>query len=96
MLPLWLEAADAIRSPETARIYRPGRRRGGRVAAYCARAAAGDAGGRVSHQQVEPSRRTSFWLLRNRSRVIELPARRGLREDETRWRFGLPGACEHW
>ena len=45
---------------------------------------------------VEPSRRTSFWLLRNRSRVIELPARRGLREDETRWRFGLPGACEHW
>jgi hypothetical protein len=21
---------------------------------------------------------------------------RGLREDETRWRFGLPGACEHW
>ena len=22
--------------------------------------------------------------------------RRGLREDETRWRFGLPGACEHW
>ena len=33
---------------------------------------------------------------RDRSRVIELPARRGLREDETRWRFGLPGACEHW
>jgi transposase len=22
--------------------------------------------------------------------------RRGLREDETRWRIGLPGACEHW
>ena len=21
---------------------------------------------------------------------------RGLREDETRWRFGLPSACEHW
>ena len=21
---------------------------------------------------------------------------RGLREDETRWRFGLPGVCEHW
>ena len=21
---------------------------------------------------------------------------RGLREDEMRWRFGLPGACEHW
>jgi putative ABC transport system substrate-binding protein len=21
---------------------------------------------------------------------------RGLREDETRWRIGLPGACEHW
>ena len=21
---------------------------------------------------------------------------RGLREDETRWRFGLPGACGHW
>src|ERR1700730_10538240 len=21
---------------------------------------------------------------------------RGLREGETRWRFGLPGACEHW
>ena len=41
-------------------------------------------------------RRTSLWLLRNRSRVIELPARRGLREDETRWWFGLPGACEHW
>jgi transposase len=19
-----------------------------------------------------------------------------LRQDETRWRFGLPGACEHW
>jgi len=19
-----------------------------------------------------------------------------LREDETRWRFGLPSACEHW
>ena len=32
---------------------------------------------------VEPSRRTSFWLLRNRSRVIELHTRRGLREDET-------------
>jgi transposase len=24
------------------------------------------------------------------------PSRRGLREDETRWRVGLPGACEHW
>ena len=23
-------------------------------------------------------------------------SRRGLREDETRWRIGLPGACEHW
>jgi hypothetical protein len=23
-------------------------------------------------------------------------ARRGLRDDEMRWRFGLPGACEHW
>jgi hypothetical protein len=34
---------------------------------------------------VEPSRRTSFRLLRDRSRVIELPVRRGLREDETRW-----------
>jgi transposase len=45
---------------------------------------------------VEPSRRTSFRLLRDRSRVIELPVRRGLREDERRWRFGLPGACEHW
>ena len=22
--------------------------------------------------------------------------RRGLREDEKRWRLGLPGACEHW
>jgi hypothetical protein len=22
--------------------------------------------------------------------------RRGLREDKTRWRTGLPGACEHW
>jgi hypothetical protein len=22
--------------------------------------------------------------------------RRGLREDEKRWRFGLPGACEYW
>ena len=33
---------------------------------------------------VEPSRRISFWLLRDRSQVIELPARRGLREDETR------------
>ena len=21
---------------------------------------------------------------------------RGLREDDTRWRFGLPSACEHW
>jgi transposase len=21
---------------------------------------------------------------------------RGLREDETRWRLGLPGACQHW
>jgi tripartite-type tricarboxylate transporter receptor subunit TctC len=21
---------------------------------------------------------------------------RGLREDEKRWRIGLPGACEHW
>ena len=21
---------------------------------------------------------------------------KGLREDETRWRFGLPGAREHW
>ena len=45
---------------------------------------------------VEPSRRSSFRLLRDRLRVIELPARRGLREDETRWRFDLPGACEHW
>ena len=45
---------------------------------------------------VGPSRRTSVRLLRDCSRVIELPARRGLREDETRWRFGLPGACEHW
>jgi hypothetical protein len=34
---------------------------------------------------VEPSRRTSFRLLRDLLRVIELPARRGLREDETRW-----------
>ena len=33
---------------------------------------------------------------RDRSRVVELLTRRGLREDETRWRFGLPGACEHW
>jgi hypothetical protein len=23
-------------------------------------------------------------------------ARQGLREDETRWGFGFPGACEHW
>jgi len=22
--------------------------------------------------------------------------RRGLRENETKWRIGLPGACEHW
>ena len=29
------------------------------------------------------------------ARSIRL-TRRGLREDETRWRFGLPGACEHW
>jgi|ERR1035437_10572299 hypothetical protein len=26
---------------------------------------------------------------------IEVDTCRGLREDETRWRFGLPGACEH-
>jgi hypothetical protein len=24
------------------------------------------------------------------------PAQNCLREDETRWRVGLPGACEHW
>ena len=28
--------------------------------------------------------------------LLKLLARRGLREDETRWTFGLPGACEHW
>jgi transposase len=40
-----------------------------------------------------PSKRTSFRLHEfARSSV----ARRGLREDEMRWRFGLPGACEHW
>jgi hypothetical protein len=32
-----------------------------------------------------------------RNDVVPQPvSRRGLREDETRWRIGLPGACEHW
>jgi hypothetical protein len=44
---------------------------------------------------VVPSRRASF-KLRDRLRVLELLTRQGLREDEMRWRFGLPGACEHW
>src|SRR3979490_2642676 len=28
--------------------------------------------------------------------VINTLTRRGLRENEKRWRIGLPGACEHW
>jgi hypothetical protein len=28
--------------------------------------------------------------------VVTHVAYRGLREHETRWRFGLPGVCEHW
>jgi len=27
---------------------------------------------------------------------LDTVTRRGLREDEKRWRIGLPGACEHW
>ena len=41
MLPLWLGAADAIRSAETARVHHAARRRGG-VAARGARAATGE------------------------------------------------------
>src|SRR5262249_22471650 len=37
--PLWLGAADAIRSAETTRVHRAARRRGGGVAARGARAA---------------------------------------------------------
>ena len=44
---------------------------------------------------VEASRRASF-RRSNSSRVVESFYPPGLREDETRWRFGLPGACEHW
>jgi len=36
------------------------------------------------------------WRIRDEvARSITLTCR-GLRENETRWRFGLPGACEHW
>jgi hypothetical protein len=36
-------------------------------------------------------------FAKNRDDVVRsILTRRGLREDETRWRIGLPGACEHW
>src|SRR5260370_42437733 len=47
MLPLWLGAAEAIRSIEAARVHHAARRRGGGVAACGARTAGGGAGDRV-------------------------------------------------
>ena len=40
--------------------------------------------------------RLSLPLREDRSQHEELTVTRRLREDETRWRFGLPGVCEHW
>jgi transposase len=33
------------------------------------------------------------WSVLANGRIFEA---RAVREDEMRWRFGLPGACEHW
>ena len=41
----------------------------------------------------ETSRRGGPW---DQSPSLQTLTCRGLREDETRWRFGLAGACEHW
>ena len=42
-----------------------------------------------SQKPADESRRLAVQMLE------EAVTCRGLREDETRWRFGLPGACEH-
>jgi hypothetical protein len=39
---------------------------------------------------------SSFRLRNCQTGAANAGVRRGLRENETRWRFGLPGACEHW
>jgi MFS family permease len=51
-----------------------------------------------------PGRRNGPWLeqrncaIRGANDDVTLSpvSSRGLREDETRWRIGLPSACEHW
>ena len=51
-----------------------------------------------------PGRRNGPWLEQRNCAIegasdditLSTVSSRGLREDETRWRFGLPGACEHW
>ena len=44
----------------------------------------------------EASRRGRSWRQPLSLREELTVTCRGLREDETRWRFGLPGACQHW
>src|SRR5260370_38932467 len=61
MLPLWLGAADAIRSIEAARVHHAARRRGGGVAACGAGTAGGRAGDRAPAYAptLSPNARTS-------------------------------------
>ena len=42
------------------------------------------------------ARTKELTLIRGESDDIDPFSCRGLREDETKWRTGLPGACEHW
>ena len=45
---------------------------------------------RGTHNETAPDEKLSIG-------VSAIPmTRRGLREDETKWRIGLPGACEYW
>src|SRR5262245_39651588 len=50
-LVIWLGAADAVRSTETARVHIAARWRSGSVAACGARAAVSDAGNRTAHDR---------------------------------------------
>jgi hypothetical protein len=72
MLPLRLEAADAIPSVEETRVHRAARRRGGGAAAR----GAGAAGGAVADHRVHgvntpvvESQRTAAFLIQRRNHV---------------------------
>jgi hypothetical protein len=51
-----------------------------------------------------PGRRNGPWLEHRNCAIsgasddvtLSTVSSRGLREDKTKWRIGLPGACEHW